>query len=379
MRRQFRVPMAVIAGALLGLIALLASLQYRWLGQISGAERDRMKATLNNRATAFAQDVDRELTRAYLMFQLDVIQAEQAPAAAMTARYDRWQASARYPRMVKDIYIVAAREGESVAPLQHFDSTTRFLEPVEWPAILNDVRVAIERAVEPAPPGSQDAASAVVMRPAVASVWSSVPALVISAPLLMVSHLDVRPNPQALPLRMSSAFRYTIVLLDADYMKNEMLPALAQLHFQGTGDGFDYQLAVVPVSAGQPALYHSVRDFNPSPDANADARIELFQVRPRDFEALVSEVARFTTVTAIPRDAHPGTRTETIVRQSFTSTDKANVTVNPAPFSIVVQSAGPTPGAPATRQRIGAMLSSAAASFGTRATTPVPGQWRLLI
>ena len=42
--------MFVIAAALLGLIALLATLQYRWLGQISDAERDRMTATLNDRA-----------------------------------------------------------------------------------------------------------------------------------------------------------------------------------------------------------------------------------------------------------------------------------------------------------------------------------------
>ena len=68
---RFRLPMVVIAAALLGLIALLATLQYRWLGQISGAERERMTATFNARATAYAQDFDRELTRAYLPFQLD--------------------------------------------------------------------------------------------------------------------------------------------------------------------------------------------------------------------------------------------------------------------------------------------------------------------
>jgi hypothetical protein len=100
MRRQFRVPMAVIAGALLGLIALLATLQYRWLGQISGAERERMKATLNTRATAYAQDVDRELTRAYLLFQLDALQSDEGAAGPVAARYDRWLATSRFPRLV---------------------------------------------------------------------------------------------------------------------------------------------------------------------------------------------------------------------------------------------------------------------------------------
>ena len=40
MWRRFRPPLAVVALALFGLIVLLAVLQYRWLGQISEAERE---------------------------------------------------------------------------------------------------------------------------------------------------------------------------------------------------------------------------------------------------------------------------------------------------------------------------------------------------
>ena len=75
--------MFAIAGALLGLILLLATLQYQWLGQISGAERERMTATLNTRASAFGEDFDRELTRAYLLFQLDPMQQDQSAAGGI--------------------------------------------------------------------------------------------------------------------------------------------------------------------------------------------------------------------------------------------------------------------------------------------------------
>src|SRR3954463_1474958 len=105
MRRQVRVTLAGVAGAPPGLIPPLAQLQYRWLGQISGAERERMKATLNVRATAYAQDVDRELTRAYLLFQLDSLPADDGAAASVAARYDRWLATSRFPRMIKDVYL----------------------------------------------------------------------------------------------------------------------------------------------------------------------------------------------------------------------------------------------------------------------------------
>src|SRR5215203_1197419 len=111
MRWDFRVPMFAIAGALLGLILLLATLQYRWLGQISGAERERMTTNLNTRAAAFAQDFDREITRAYLLFQMDPTQPAVSPAAGLVARYDRWQATARFPRMIKDVYLVSPPAG----------------------------------------------------------------------------------------------------------------------------------------------------------------------------------------------------------------------------------------------------------------------------
>ena len=38
--------MFAIAVAMLALIALLATLQYRWLGEVSVAERDRLRASL---------------------------------------------------------------------------------------------------------------------------------------------------------------------------------------------------------------------------------------------------------------------------------------------------------------------------------------------
>ena len=46
MSRRVRLPMLALAAGLLALIALLATLQYRWLGQISQAERDRISAML---------------------------------------------------------------------------------------------------------------------------------------------------------------------------------------------------------------------------------------------------------------------------------------------------------------------------------------------
>src|SRR6187455_3424932 len=113
-----RLPMYVVAAALLGLIVLLATLQYRWLGQVSAAERERMKANLATRAEGFAQDFDREVTRAYLTFQVDPVHEQENLASRLGILHDRWQATSRYPRLVKDVYLVPHAGGNGALKLQ---------------------------------------------------------------------------------------------------------------------------------------------------------------------------------------------------------------------------------------------------------------------
>jgi two-component system, OmpR family, sensor histidine kinase SenX3 len=373
MRRQLRVPMAVIAGGLLGLIALLATLQYRWLGQISGAERERMKATLHTRATAFGQDIDRELTRAYLLFQVDSLHPEQTAAASLAARYDRWLATSRFPRMVKDIYIVPAPSapGDAVT-LQRYDPATRFIQPAAWPEVASPIRQQIEQPppVPQVPPG---ASATLLLRAMVPAAWPSVPALVVQSPMLMVSHLDARLSEmRGTPMRVAPSIKHTIVILDAEYIRNEMLPALAQLHFNGSNDGFEYQLAVLPAEAGQPPLYRSTREFSPAADAKVDATVEMFQVRARDFEPLAAEVSRFATLIARPKDTSTP-RTHTIYRETIGPAGRSN---DGAPLSIVVQeSAGGTP--PQQIDRL--FATGAATTFNARVNVPSPAYWHLLV
>ena len=375
MRRQVRVPMAVIAGVLLGLIALLATLQYRWLGQISGAERERMTATLNARATAYGQDVDRELFRAYLLFQLDSLHPQQGLAASVATRYDRWLATSRFPRMVKDVYLVPTQTapGETVT-LQRYDPATRFIQPAEWP----DAAASIRKQMELPPPqpradGSTAAAGAMLLlRALVPPVWPTVPAIVVQSPMLMVSHLDARLSEmRGTPMRFTPGIRYAVLILDAEYMKNEMLPALAQQHFNGTADGFEYQLAVLPADAGQPPLYRSSPEFSPALDATVDANVPMFQVRARDFEPLAAEVSRFASLTARPASGAATAHTKTIYRETINAAPGSSAG---APVSIVVQGSG---GA-ATPQQLDRLLTTGA-SFSTRMNVPSQAYWRLLV
>ena len=60
-----------VVAALFGLLALLAVLQHRWLGEVRQGERERMQANLRVAASHFTEEIDGELTRAFFVFQMD--------------------------------------------------------------------------------------------------------------------------------------------------------------------------------------------------------------------------------------------------------------------------------------------------------------------
>ncbi len=347
--------MFVVVVGLLGLIALLATLQYRWLGRISDAEREHMRATLNTRASGFAQDFDGELTRAYLLFQVDP-QADASLESRIALRYERWQSTARYPRMIRDIY--SAVPGE-MSELRRFNPAAHTLDPVAWPPALEPIRAQFATATQE----TRDA-SGFVVRTLPPPIWDNPPALVIPTPLILFNQQAGRAE-----LRMMPGLSYVVVLMDRAYITDEMLPALAQQHFRQTGDGFDYQLAVVnPSTSG--VVYHSTPDFTPRPDAAADATMDLFQVRMQDFGSIVSEVRRFTsTFTAGPLQ---GTGTSTTVSEHIMLPPDAGRALRMregGPVSIFVQQNAPL-------SSVGAVSGTAAARLTTTLTT---ARWRLIV
>ena len=383
--------MFVVAAALLGLIALLATLQYKWLGRISDEEREGMKASLSTRASGFAQDFDSELTRAYLLFQVEPMEDAGNLAARVAARYDRWQSTARHPRLIKDVYLTVADVDQ---PLQRFNQATRFLEPADWPASMSELRAQLRTGGDPsAPMGS------LLVRTMMPPVWEHVPAVVVPTPVtFFYARGDPAPTPRARAAALEDplssrgpqalfnpdagntefntipGLSYTVLLLDRDYVIGEMLPGLAQQHFRRTGDAFDYQVAVVS-SAGRGVVYHSAAGFSPKPDAPADAAVDLFQVRTQDFGNVAAEVRRFATtfVAKLPQGGRRGTPPQVTRKE---------IIVSPGPGD------GRTTGTLATREpgsvsimvRQNPVDGRAGGPTATwRMTSPSAPRWRLIV
>ena len=320
MRLNLRPPPIVLAVGLLALLLLLATLQYVWLGRISEAERERLKATLAARTSEFAQDFDRELTRAYLLFQTEAPRDDDA-ASRLAERYDRWQATSAYPRLVRDFYI-ARRDPAGEPTLQRFDPASRTLTAVAWPASMSDWRTRI---------GVQTATregSRLIIRRLPAPIWETVPALIVPAPMLFARDPGA-PDPFAPP-----ELSFTVLALDVEYVKSELLPSLVQRHFRQAGDS-SYEVMVVDRAGSGLPLYQSAPSVRPQGGGDASAR--LFQIRLQDFGPLAAEVKRFAKFTTTT-----GRIEERVLAHEK---NHGGPTGRSARMSIVVQQGAEAPGA----------------------------------
>jgi hypothetical protein len=317
MSRRFWPPLALVAIALLGLIALLATLQYRWLGRISDAERDRLRATLNTGALEFAQDFDRELARAFILFQPDTVNwLEQAPAAERFAmRYDQWHGSARFPRLLKDFYLFVEDE-RGVSELRQFNPRNRQFERADWPPSMADwrERLLLRSDTKDVAPGQT-----MFVRKMPSRIWESVPALVVPMPLMFLGDAVMNSgSPRTGPKgeetenlrRLHASTIYSIVTIDHEYVTRELLPSLAERHFATAGAGADFKIAVVSRDKNR-VVFQSTPSFSPAADTQADATADLFQVRTQDFSTLAAEVRRLVTFSTTLTDLRQAPRSIT--------------------------------------------------------------------
>ena len=115
------ISLTVLTAALI----VLGTLQYRWIGDLANAERQRMRAGIEFAAHHFSDEFDHELTRMFLAFQLPM---PDASADHLLHRYDEWAAAARDPKIVRAVYFVPPFEPDR---LQSIDPASRSVKAAD--------------------------------------------------------------------------------------------------------------------------------------------------------------------------------------------------------------------------------------------------------
>ena len=299
--------MLVLVAALIALLPLLAVLQFRWLGEVSQAERDRMQASLKTAVSNFSQDFDRELTRAYMTFQLDSRTQHERDWQDYARRYDQWMQAAPYPQLVSGIYL-AEPASQPFPPdrlqLSRFDRSSASFAATAWPAALEPMRASLQQEFDAVRQPSE-----FIYESALEVIDDEATALVIPVPNVAMFERS-HPGP---PFMFTSR---VIVTLDAAFIRNWFIPVLAARHFT-SGDGLDYRLAITRRDNPANVIYQTEDGAAEKIVASADATAALFGVRmetPALIEGLTHEIEQ-TTVN--------GSRKERVVR-FFNLTTKSN-------------------------------------------------------
>jgi signal transduction histidine kinase len=251
---------ALISLAVLGAaLVVLGTLQYRWIGQMADAERQRMRAGIEFAAHHFSDEFDHELTRMFFAFQMPV---QEATPERILHRYDEWTALSRDPHIVKAIYFVAPNESDTI---QFIDPSTRAMRSIPWPAALANIRPMIAAEIAGGPP----------VRPLVAREMVLVIPSGMARIMMERHHQEIRFQQKVMVMHPMPSTSFMVVALDRDYIARVLLPDLTRRYFD-TPEGRQYEVAVVASGNGE-VLY---RSDDRSVPFRADLALPIFSVRP---------------------------------------------------------------------------------------------------
>jgi hypothetical protein len=132
----------LVMGAALGLLLLLALLQYQWIGQLGEAERERLRIHLRAALSRLAQEFNGELARALAMLSPARALPPERELEELAERWQAWKESAPHPELVRAYYITEGGE-EGLDQVLVFKEDQGGFQPSAWPERLLPLRARL--------------------------------------------------------------------------------------------------------------------------------------------------------------------------------------------------------------------------------------------
>jgi two-component system, OmpR family, sensor histidine kinase SenX3 len=295
---------AVVA-ILLALLPVLAIFQFRWLGKVSEAERERLQTSLRSSAAELSEEFDRELARVYTGLGMAPETLDAEAWEQFAAQFDRWAATALHPTLVRDIFLTR-RDADGERALNRFDRGSRTFVACEWDPRLAGIRESMagpktERGTISVQSVSTDEQgttrhstaerSRVVVEPftlprRLGPIDYDVPAVVIPVDKFDLEKIPVGADGgTGVFMKRIASDESVIVVLDERVIFDEIVPELVGRHF-GIEAGNDCDVAVRDGRRPSELLFST----DPALDAAAFDSSEItepfFTVSPADIAAV---------------------------------------------------------------------------------------------
>ncbi|MBI2149715.1 MAG: HAMP domain-containing histidine kinase, partial [Acidobacteria bacterium] len=251
-----------VAGFLLVLLPILAVLQYRWIGEVSAAERERLHSSLRVASERLAGDFAAEAGR--LSNALQIRGGFPQDASPLIERYSAWAEASSYPHVVRAVYLLKAHPDRP--PDQYkVDFQSGELQPVPLQA---DVLSTLRDRPRTGPGG-----------PLIP--WTPGTLTLISPIFGQGRNFEPRDERRGGPDRPRGGpppgplEGIAVIELDRNVILKELVPALVQRHFSAH-DQTSYRIALVNTADQPQVLYSSEGEWTAEDIATPDASVNIF-------------------------------------------------------------------------------------------------------
>lgn len=229
--------------SLIILLGVLAFFQYKWVGQISEAEQERLQKRLDIDARHFAEDFNRIIQNAYFTFQINGNDWQNS----FLERFELWQQKSQYPQLIQSFEIVLPtdevvyfdkskksflKKGE----YQSFSQFQSYFEAIDEDQLILKMPIYEPSAQLPVPP---PIASSIIQTPVVAA--------------------------------------FLVIKLDEETIKNQILPDLNKKHFPDD----DFKLLVKSRRTNELL-------FQTEPTERVDVSVGIFELMPENLAFFVN-------------------------------------------------------------------------------------------
>jgi signal transduction histidine kinase len=249
------------------LCGILGILQYRMIGELRDAARDRMRGSLQASLLRVSQEVDSEITGAVTAIAPTSIDNVAVVEQQLRARYEQWKQTSRHAQLFRRVAL-AVPQGATLE-LHGIDPPSDAAS-AEWPASLQPLERRLEWNLalrqRPGQPGTS---------PPPPDMRRETEGLAMEFPIFSAPQQRPMPGPGPFARREVA---WVVAELNPDYLRTGMFPEILQRHL-GTGGTLDYQVWVVDRSNPDSVIYQSDGGSAESVVKNADAVVTLFDPR----------------------------------------------------------------------------------------------------